>query len=300
MACSAPPRSSRSLPAVFRHRPSNPPSDRSPRPPYLFLRHWAYPQIDLLLERGVLRGLSPVVRPYRRLDVARAVKQADTAAASATERGWLDQLRRELGQELRALATPGERAWVAADLAAEDTLRSQSHRDPLRPQGPARVEGAAELNARFAFPGVAGQTHLRSDKHFENDAQIHVLSNRLKERAEDAYVELQTPYLRVLLGRLYRNWAPPPRACRGRWCPTTLPWTAAELAARLEERDPFAAEILRTGRTLAGALEQERYGAVAVPRGGGGKACVFLMYCRNAFILAIIRTRILCGAGSPP
>lgn len=33
-----------------------------------------------------------------------------------------------------------------------------------------------------------------------------------------------------------------------------LPWTTDELTARLGERDPFAAEILRTGVVLAGKL----------------------------------------------
>ncbi|MGH7699541.1 MAG: nucleotidyltransferase domain-containing protein [Gemmatimonadales bacterium] len=35
-----------------------------------------------------------------------------------------------------------------------------------------------------------------------------------------------------------------------------LPWTTDELTGRLGERDPFAAEILRTGVVLAGTLPQ--------------------------------------------
>ena len=35
-----------------------------------------------------------------------------------------------------------------------------------------------------------------------------------------------------------------------------LPWTRAELATRLAEREPFATEIVRTGKVLAGTLDR--------------------------------------------
>lgn len=46
-----------------------------------------------------------------------------------------------------------------------------------------------------------------------------------------------------------------------------FPWTEPELAARLSGNDPFAREILRTGRTLAGGLEEERYRVVGGAKG---------------------------------
>lgn len=39
-----------------------------------------------------------------------------------------------------------------------------------------------------------------------------------------------------------------------------FPWTEAELAERLAGGDPFAREIISTGRTLAGAVEQKTVG----------------------------------------
>ncbi len=71
--------------------------------PYLYLRHWAYPYVDLLLERGVIEGLSPVVRPYRRIDVAKAVVNANERRASSAERRWLQWLRREFNSEIEVL-----------------------------------------------------------------------------------------------------------------------------------------------------------------------------------------------------
>ncbi len=133
--------------------------------PYLYLRHWAYPYVDLLLERGVIEGLSPVVRPYRRIDVAKAVLQADERRASRAERAWLERLRREFRGEIEVLKGRGGRARVAVELSADGTAMTQSHRDPLRPAGSARIEGALQGDITFAFPGVVGESRLRSDSY---------------------------------------------------------------------------------------------------------------------------------------
>lgn len=179
--------------------------------PYLHLRHWAYPYVDLLVERGVLSGLSPVVRPYRRVDVARAMLAADEERLSPVEERWLERLRRELRAEIEALEGGDARSWAAVELSVDGSGMTQSHRDPLRPQGASRLEGAIEGDLRLAFPGVAAQSRLRSDSYFRDDPQFfprRVAENRFNQRAEDAYVEVQTRHLRLLVGRLYRNWAP--------------------------------------------------------------------------------------------
>ena len=170
--------------------------------PYLYLHHPLYAEIDLLVERGVLRGLSPVVRPYRRGDIARAVQAADTSRAGGVERGWLARLRRELRPELEGR--------VAVDGVLSATGRTHAHRDLLRPASPGRVDAAGEIDLRVVFPGVALETHLRADNYYWHDPQLpeRVTSNRFRERAEDAYVELGGRHARVLVGRLYRNWAP--------------------------------------------------------------------------------------------
>jgi hypothetical protein len=180
--------------------------------PYLYLHHPLYAEIDLLLERGVLRGLSPVVRPYRRGDIARAVQRADTSRASAAERGWLARLRRELRPEFAALEQTGsgERTRVAAEGVVSVTARTHAHRDLFRPEQAGRADLAGELDLRVAFPGAAGESHLRSDNYYWHDPQVvsRVTANTSRARAEDAYLELQGRYARLLVGRLYRNWAP--------------------------------------------------------------------------------------------
>lgn len=180
--------------------------------PYLYLHHPAYAEIDLLIERAVLRGLSPVVRPYRRGDIARAVRDADTSGASAAERGWLARLRRELRPEFEALegGGGGERTRVAGDGILSVTGRTHAHRDLLRPEKAGRADLAGEIDLRVAFPGVVAESHLRVDNYYWHDPQViaRVTANTFRERAEDAYLEVQGRYARLFVGRLYRNWAP--------------------------------------------------------------------------------------------
>lgn len=181
--------------------------------PYLHIGHPAYDAMGFLLDRGLLQGLSPVVRPYRRLDVARAVMRADTTRANGIERALLARLRVELGPELRALGSrePEAVPSVAGELRLEGTLRSQRHRDPLRPEGKGLLGAAAEVDLRAAFGSVALETRLRSDNYYLHDPQFpeRVATNRFNQRAEDAYVEVQGRHVRALLGRLYREWSPP-------------------------------------------------------------------------------------------
>lgn len=175
--------------------------------PYLHLDHPAYAEIDLLLERGVLLGLSPIVRPYLRADIARAVAAADTLRASGPERRWIGHLRRLLSREL---AEPDTVAGIWAIEAATDvTGRTHAHRDVLRPQGRRVLDWAAELDMRLALPGVVAHSRLRHDNYYVEDPQVPaVAGNRFIERAEDAYVEVQGRYARLFIGRLNRNWAP--------------------------------------------------------------------------------------------
>lgn len=179
--------------------------------PYLHTHHWAYPYVDLLLERGILSGLSPVVRPHRRVDVARAVLVADTARAGTVERAWLARLRRALEPEVRALGDGGRAAWLGVDLALEGTALTHSHRDPLRAAGASRLGGALEADVIFAAPGIAGESRLRMDTYYRNDIQLperKVVENGYVLRPEDAYLEAQSRYARLLVGRVYRSWAP--------------------------------------------------------------------------------------------
>ena len=71
---------------------------------YLPVGHWTYRYIDLLVARGRLMQLQPLVQPYRRIDVVRAVQAAQGGELDGAERSWLGVLEEEFGAELAAAA----------------------------------------------------------------------------------------------------------------------------------------------------------------------------------------------------
>jgi len=71
---------------------------------YLPLGHWAYGYVDMLIARGRITSLPPLVRPYRRIDVAAAVLAAEAEGQlSRAEMEWTAVLAEELAEEIELL-----------------------------------------------------------------------------------------------------------------------------------------------------------------------------------------------------
>jgi hypothetical protein len=193
--------------------------------PYLPLDHWAYPALDLWIARGEIRSLSPLVKPWRRIDVAEALTGLDRARLRGGERAWLERLESELAPELARLSgAAAPDAQLALRAAAGAGAWSQTHRDPLRAEldgefSEARVLESVGVEAEGHGGPVAGAIRLWREGMFRRDAQFpdgQVTPPReafflddVSARFEEAYLELQTPYARVSFGRTYRNWGPP-------------------------------------------------------------------------------------------
>ena len=189
---------------------------------YLYLGHWAYRYVDLLMARGHLPDLQPMVRPYRRLDVAMALARARTDGGLAeSEIEWVELLRAEFVPE-RSGRRLADSATVVVYGAAEGGAQglTQRHRDVLRPEGDEAVFGHLQLAGALDFPGVTAALRLRYDGWLINDPQFP--DGRVVEehpnflgflefagRAEDGYAEIQLPYFRLMAGRMLRNWGPP-------------------------------------------------------------------------------------------
>ncbi|NIR46580.1 MAG: hypothetical protein GWN99_19220 [Gemmatimonadetes bacterium] len=189
---------------------------------YLELSNWSYRYIELLVARGRLGGLSPLVQPYRRADVAAALVRAEREEQlERSEREWFELLKREFAPEIDRIVRgrPQDISFLAEVGAGLDAM-SHTHRDPLRPEGPAKVFPTVMLGLYGEAPAVAGALRLRWDNHYLNDPQFpngRVVPRRACDplvddcayRVEEAYVELQLPYVRLFLGRMYRNWGLP-------------------------------------------------------------------------------------------
>ncbi len=190
--------------------------------PYLSLGHWVYDYVDLLVARGRVRGLSPLVQPYRRVDVAAAVLEAEADGQLATEElEWIAAIKRELADEVELLqeGRPQDVSFHAEAGAGLKAL-SHTHRDLLRPEGDEELFPTFKLYLYGAAPLVAGVVGGRWDNHLLNDPQFpggrvvefrecDPLISECGYRVEEAYVELQAPYVRLFFGRTHRNWGRP-------------------------------------------------------------------------------------------
>ncbi|MDH3291743.1 MAG: capsule assembly Wzi family protein [Gemmatimonadota bacterium] len=189
---------------------------------YLYLGHWAYRYVDLLMARGHLPDLQPMVRPYRRLDVAMALANARSSGGLAeSEIEWVELLQAELAPELlgRQLADSATVVvYGGAEVGAQ--VLTQRHRDMFRPEGDEAAFGHLQLAGALDFPGVTAALRLRYDGWLINDPQfpdgkvVEEHPNFLglldfAARAEDGYAEVQLPYVRLMAGRMQRNWGPP-------------------------------------------------------------------------------------------
>src|SRR5437879_9155054 len=55
--------------------------------PYVPLQHWAMPYVEQLIAAGAIADPTPLTRPLKRSDLARALQTADTTALSSAARG---------------------------------------------------------------------------------------------------------------------------------------------------------------------------------------------------------------------
>src|SRR5438309_1648762 len=64
--------------------------------PYVPLEHWATPYVEHLITTGVIADPMPLTRPFKRADLVRALRAADTARVNPATRRTLRLLLRAL------------------------------------------------------------------------------------------------------------------------------------------------------------------------------------------------------------
>lgn len=192
--------------------------------PYLPLGHWAYDYLNVLIARGRLTALPPLVQPYRRIEIAEAIQKAEAEGRfSVEESAWVTAIKRDLSDEVvtdLARGSAPQEFRLRPQVGAGFKALSHTHRDPLRPQGDARIFPTFEIALSGDAPVIAGAFRARWDNHYLNDPQFpdgraiefrecDPIVDRCAYRVEEAYVELQFRYARLFVGRTYRNWGLP-------------------------------------------------------------------------------------------
>jgi hypothetical protein len=191
---------------------------------YLPLGHWAYPLIDNWVASGRATELDPLIQPYRRIEVARAILQVQEDSPTRTDAAWMPALEKEFASELRALR--GEKKnnntgflFLGAGLG----FYSQEFRDLTRAvltgeNSTDRVLGQIRFDLSGQAGPVAGAFRARYNEFYKYDAQFPngvvpaksmPLLDSAYMRIEEGYVELQSRFARVSFGRMYQNWGLP-------------------------------------------------------------------------------------------
>jgi len=205
--------------------PEDRPKDPFYASPYLPLGSWQYPILEYWVASGLIRSLSPIVKPWRRMDVARALADLDESRLGGREKEWLTRLRASFKPELSVLGNGGVRTVnVNLRLGAGGELATQTHRDPLRPELEGEFSDTKLLeDVRVDLDGsagpVAGALRLRRHGIYRNDPQYpdgrvvprldNVLGGEISARVEEGYLEFQSRYARVGFGSMHRNWGLP-------------------------------------------------------------------------------------------
>jgi hypothetical protein len=173
--------------------------------------HWAYEYVARLETRGLLPGLNPLVQPYRRLDVARAILTLDPDTLREPVAGWIRMLRDELVEERNTLSGANR---TRGGLEAIAGVRGSTSRrlDPSRPVGSEnawpwyRGGGWVEAGPLAAELRVYGDLYFRDDP----DGDDPGFDPRLRRggRSDNAYGSVALPFGSLEIGHLARNWGP--------------------------------------------------------------------------------------------
>lgn len=172
--------------------------------PFIPLDDPRLPLIEHLITRGDLRDPSPMIRPFRRADLLRAVQEANLPADSPAGR---------LAAALLGELAPdsGETSWRAEGRLGAQGFTS-ARRDQLRPAGGEGVRGYGELlvEARagslvLTARGLA-ENRLKLDPDWPGDASQRTSS--VPTRFADAYLSAQWRFARLTFGQRERNWGP--------------------------------------------------------------------------------------------
>ena len=171
--------------------------------PYLPLSHWATPYIEHLIAAGRIADPSPLSRPFKVEQIARALDAVDSNAVTPAEWTVVQQLKRELERHERG---PSSRLDLHAGIAAS----SHARRDPLREAGPghATFSGGAALTLYFGHAVLVAHPYV--DTRLKYDPDWYGKKDRVVAgRNEEAYISAQFGLGEIFFGNLDRNWGPP-------------------------------------------------------------------------------------------
>lgn len=174
---------------------------------YLPVDHWVYEYLQRLRPRGYLTNLSPLARPYTRMDVARGLDRLDPDTLRQPEADWVRLMRQEFGPELERLhgqPTPG----VGAEASVGVRGSTGGRLDPLRATGESGAWPHYTLGGWLESGPLAAEGRIAADLFLEDDPDGISPGQRRYGRSDHAYVSAAGSVGSIVIGRFKRDWGP--------------------------------------------------------------------------------------------
>jgi hypothetical protein len=181
--------------------------------PYLPIDDIAYKYVDALIDRGVLRGLSSLERPYYAGRVRAAIDSARSDGSSSVVRGYLDALSESIRRyELRKSSdSAGTRAPFRAKATFDvyATGQSSSERELMLADWHQAIKPGAAGYFVMGGGHLAASVRAILDNRLNTDPEFAGRKDRsIAGRTEDAYIGGQWKYAEAAFGRVGRSWGP--------------------------------------------------------------------------------------------
>jgi hypothetical protein len=157
------------------------------------------PIIEHLIARGALADPSPMMRPLRRGDLVRALRDASNAAGTAAIVQTL--LRRFDADTVGPWWEAGGRAGVEAYSTPRQNLYHPVGDGSANPYAEARI--AAGFGSVVAVSRVAVEPRLTDDPDWTGRRNVDVAG-----RLVEGYLSAQFKYAQITYGQLPQNWGP--------------------------------------------------------------------------------------------
>lgn len=172
--------------------------------PFIPLDHPLLPLAEYLIARGDVADPSPMVRPFRRLDLLAAIAHAQLDPATPSGR---------LAAELtRAFAEPADENWFRLEGAVGADGFSRARRDLFRPAGDGGVRPfiTGEMTGRFGPLVLVTRPMAENRLKLDPDWAGATIQQRKNQayRFADAYLAAQWTHARLFFGQTERNWGP--------------------------------------------------------------------------------------------
>jgi hypothetical protein len=169
--------------------------------PYIPLDDPRLPLIELLITRGDIEDPSPMVRPFRRVDLLRVIDSA--GLDSSTPNG---QMALELRQAYRQ---EDAEAWGRVEGRAGAQAYSNARIDVLHPQGPQGLTPYVDVGLTGVFGPVVAVTRPAMEPRVVDDPTWPGRTNlEVAFRMREAYLSAQFKWFSIFFGDLQRQWGP--------------------------------------------------------------------------------------------